>query len=197
MIIRSYRDCKHTAFCQFVIKQGLKKKGQEWSIRPLLQGGWSDKNDCFASTVLIQLLRIWNLVLLFGLIILIKLIISQWLLVFLKLLDRLWRDVTYNLKQRNIEKATEHKYQLEQQQREEAKQRKDTGTVYETRVPPPPFSYCIVFNWSKVQTNRKRSRWEGTQEKIRGFKRAEGWGRAPGERVEDGWSFHMEGLMQA
>ena len=37
---------------------------------------------------------------------------------------RLWKDVTLNLKAKNVDKATEFKHGLEQRQREEAKQRK-------------------------------------------------------------------------
>ena len=47
---------------------------------------------------------------------------------------RLWRDVTYNLKDNNVEKATEGKHALEQRQREEAKERKEAGTNWETKV---------------------------------------------------------------
>ncbi|XP_076440385.1 oxysterol-binding protein-related protein 9-like isoform X2 [Babylonia areolata] len=46
---------------------------------------------------------------------------------------RLWKEVTYNLKAKNIEAATEQKHALEQRQREEAKQRKDEGIKWETK----------------------------------------------------------------
>ncbi|XP_064626227.1 oxysterol-binding protein-related protein 9-like isoform X2 [Lineus longissimus] len=45
---------------------------------------------------------------------------------------RLWRDVTYSLKMKNVEKATEGKQKLEQRQREEAKDRKERGVNWET-----------------------------------------------------------------
>lgn len=54
-----------------------------------------------------------------------------WLLV---LCHRLWKDVTYALKMRDVDKATEFKHSLEQRQREEAKVRKDTGTVWKNKV---------------------------------------------------------------
>ncbi len=49
-------------------------------------------------------------------------------------LGRLWKEVTYNLKVRNIEEASKHKHGLEQRQRDEAKQRKEDGTKWETKV---------------------------------------------------------------
>ena len=47
---------------------------------------------------------------------------------------RLWQEVTYNLKNGNVEKATEYKQKLEQRQREEAKERKEKGLNVETKV---------------------------------------------------------------
>jgi hypothetical protein len=47
---------------------------------------------------------------------------------------RLWREVTHGLKLDNIEAATAGKQGLEQKQREEAKQRKETGAVWENRM---------------------------------------------------------------
>jgi hypothetical protein len=46
---------------------------------------------------------------------------------------RLWKDVTFNLKARNVEAATDYKRRLEQQQRDEAKQRLETGATWDTR----------------------------------------------------------------
>lgn len=46
---------------------------------------------------------------------------------------RLWQDVTYNLKHRNIEAATSSKAFLEQRQRDEARDRKEKGEKWETR----------------------------------------------------------------
>ncbi|KAK7100042.1 oxysterol-binding protein-related protein 9-like isoform X2 [Littorina saxatilis] len=46
---------------------------------------------------------------------------------------RLWKDVTFHLKNKNVEKATDGKHVLEQRQREEAKQRQDAGTNWETK----------------------------------------------------------------
>ncbi|XP_068095169.1 oxysterol-binding protein-related protein 9 isoform X2 [Hyperolius riggenbachi] len=47
---------------------------------------------------------------------------------------RLWRDVTYNLKIRDIEAATEAKHSLEERQRAEARERKEKETQWETRL---------------------------------------------------------------
>lgn len=47
---------------------------------------------------------------------------------------RLWREVTYCLKVGNIQGATAGKFALEQRQREEAAQRKETGTRWETKL---------------------------------------------------------------
>ena len=46
---------------------------------------------------------------------------------------RLWKEVTYNLKYKNIEEATNHKQRLEQRQRNEAKERKEKGLKVETK----------------------------------------------------------------
>ena len=42
--------------------------------------------------------------------------------------------MTQNLKVDNVEKATEHKQFLEQRQRDEAKDRKEKGVRWETKV---------------------------------------------------------------
>ncbi|KAM4023386.1 oxysterol-binding protein-related protein 9 isoform 2-T2 [Anomaloglossus baeobatrachus] len=47
---------------------------------------------------------------------------------------RLWRDVTYNLKVRDIEAATEAKHRLEEKQRTEARERKEKEEQWETRL---------------------------------------------------------------
>ncbi|KAM9326890.1 oxysterol-binding protein-related protein 9 [Gastrophryne carolinensis] len=47
---------------------------------------------------------------------------------------RLWKDVTYNLKIRDIDAATEAKHSLEERQRAEAKERKEKETQWETRL---------------------------------------------------------------
>ncbi|XP_060555680.1 LOW QUALITY PROTEIN: oxysterol-binding protein-related protein 9-like [Ruditapes philippinarum] len=46
---------------------------------------------------------------------------------------RLWQEVTINLRNDNVEKATEYKQKLEQRQREEAKERKEKGLKVETK----------------------------------------------------------------
>lgn len=46
---------------------------------------------------------------------------------------RVWVDVTAGLRFNDIDKATNAKSKLEQKQRDEAKQRKETGTEWETR----------------------------------------------------------------
>ena len=47
---------------------------------------------------------------------------------------RLWQDVTYNLTHNNIDAATAAKHKLEQRQREEAKERKEAGAKWVTKV---------------------------------------------------------------
>ena len=47
---------------------------------------------------------------------------------------RLWKEVTYHLKNKNVEQATAHKHKLEQRQREEAKERKEKNQKWETKV---------------------------------------------------------------
>lgn len=46
---------------------------------------------------------------------------------------RLWRVVTQNLKDKNVDAATEEKRRLEQRQRDEAKERKESGKKWETK----------------------------------------------------------------
>ncbi|RUS80959.1 hypothetical protein EGW08_011279 [Elysia chlorotica] len=46
---------------------------------------------------------------------------------------KLWRKVTQNLKDKNVEGATEEKHKLEQRQRDEAKDRKERGVKWETK----------------------------------------------------------------
>lgn len=47
---------------------------------------------------------------------------------------RLWRDVTMNLKLKDIDAATEAKHRLEEKQRAEARERKEKEQQWETRV---------------------------------------------------------------
>uniref|UniRef100_A0A8C5E4A0 Oxysterol-binding protein n=1 Tax=Gouania willdenowi TaxID=441366 RepID=A0A8C5E4A0_GOUWI len=47
---------------------------------------------------------------------------------------RLWRDVTVNLKLRDIDQATEAKHRLEEKQRAEARERKENEQQWETRL---------------------------------------------------------------
>ncbi|KAM3915319.1 oxysterol-binding protein-related protein 9 isoform 6-T6 [Leptodactylus fuscus] len=47
---------------------------------------------------------------------------------------RLWKDVTLNLKIRDIDAATEAKHRLEEKQRAEARERKETEVPWETRL---------------------------------------------------------------
>jgi len=46
----------------------------------------------------------------------------------------LWKDVTFNLKIRDIDAATEAKHRLEERQRAEARERKEKEIQWETRV---------------------------------------------------------------
>lgn len=47
---------------------------------------------------------------------------------------RLWKDVTLNLKLKDIDAATEAKHRLEEKQRAEARERKEKEQQWETRV---------------------------------------------------------------
>ncbi|MEE6514231.1 hypothetical protein FKM82_022252 [Ascaphus truei] len=47
---------------------------------------------------------------------------------------RLWRDVTCNLKIKDIDAATDAKHRLEERQRAEARERKESEMQWETRV---------------------------------------------------------------
>ncbi len=53
---------------------------------------------------------------------------------FLCLLVSLWKDVTVNLKLRDIDAATDAKHRLEEKQRAEARERKEKEMQWETRV---------------------------------------------------------------
>lgn len=53
------------------------------------------------------------------------------------LFTRLWRDVTLNLKLKDIDAATEAKHRLEEKQRAEARERKENEKQWETRVRQP------------------------------------------------------------
>ena len=55
------------------------------------------------------------------------------------LLVSLWKDVTYHLKLKDVENATDGKHRLEQRQRQEAKERKELGTKWDTKV-----KHCTV-----------------------------------------------------
>ncbi|XP_074661300.1 oxysterol-binding protein-related protein 9-like [Tubulanus polymorphus] len=65
---------------------------------------------------------------------------------------RLWRDVTYNLKKGRIEDATEAKHKLEQRQREEAKDRKESGASIETK-----YFHEVGEHWVYDRSLTKRS----------------------------------------
>ncbi|XP_022657638.1 oxysterol-binding protein-related protein 9-like isoform X2 [Varroa destructor] len=47
---------------------------------------------------------------------------------------RLWMNVTYNLREGNVDRATEHKSFLEQRQRDEARQRSESGRPWRQRL---------------------------------------------------------------
>lgn len=57
---------------------------------------------------------------------------------------RLWKDVTLNLKLKDIDAATEAKHRLEEKQRGEARERKEKEVQWETRVSLLPGSQRIV-----------------------------------------------------
>ena len=67
---------------------------------------------------------------------------------------RLWKDVTYNLKVNDIERATGAKSFLEQRQRDEAAERKEKGSKWETKLFMP-----IGENWqfmTPLETREKK-----------------------------------------
>lgn len=64
---------------------------------------------------------------------------------------RLWRAVTYGLKVNDIDAATAAKYELEQRQREEAAERKASGSKWETKLFQP-----IGENWVFTNPLEKR-----------------------------------------
>lgn len=47
---------------------------------------------------------------------------------------RLWKDVTRALKMQNTELATTEKFKIEQSQREQVKERQNSGQKWQTRV---------------------------------------------------------------
>lgn len=53
---------------------------------------------------------------------------------FLPCPPRLWKDVTLNLKKKDVQEATKYKQALEQRQREEAKLRAETGAPIKHKV---------------------------------------------------------------
>lgn len=55
---------------------------------------------------------------------------------------RLWKDVTLNLKKKDVHEATKYKQMLEQRQREEAKQRAETGEPIKHKVTSAAASSC-------------------------------------------------------
>uniref|UniRef100_A0A0B6ZH51 Oxysterol-binding protein n=1 Tax=Arion vulgaris TaxID=1028688 RepID=A0A0B6ZH51_9EUPU len=59
---------------------------------------------------------------------------------------KLWRQVTYHLKEKNVDKATEEKHRLEQWQREEAKERKDQGLSWETKYFHEVGEHWVYYN---------------------------------------------------
>ncbi|MEQ2160866.1 hypothetical protein GOODEAATRI_003858 [Goodea atripinnis] len=64
------------------------------------------------------------------------------------LCSRLWRDVTLNLKLKDIDAATEAKHRLEEKQRAEARERKEKEQQWETRVRLSLCVFMAVTNYS-------------------------------------------------
>ncbi|MEQ2217007.1 hypothetical protein XENOCAPTIV_020051 [Xenoophorus captivus] len=62
--------------------------------------------------------------------------------------SRLWRDVTLNLKLKDIDAATEAKHRLEEKQRAEARERKEKEQQWETRVRLSLCVFMVVTNYS-------------------------------------------------
>lgn len=56
---------------------------------------------------------------------------------------RLWKDVTAGLKYNNIDRATQAKFELEQKQRNEAKDRKANNEEWETNVSNKSMFVCF------------------------------------------------------
>jgi hypothetical protein len=71
----------------------------------------------------------------------------------------LWKDVTYSLKSKQLDKATGAKSFLEQRQREEAKERAEKSIKWQTKVKPTKIvlifnSICLFFSISLNQANK-------------------------------------------
>jgi hypothetical protein len=54
-------------------------------------------------------------------------------MLFLLFYSRLWREVTYYLRTKQIDQATDAKLRIEQKQRDEVKQRKETNSKWQTK----------------------------------------------------------------
>lgn len=63
---------------------------------------------------------------------------------------RLWRDVTLNLKMKDIDAATEAKHRLEEKQRAEARERKEKEQQWETRVSSVTPSHGVLSSDSVI-----------------------------------------------
>ena len=71
---------------------------------------------------------------------------------------RLWQDVTYNLTHNNIDEATAAKHKLEQRQREEAKERKEAGVRWQTKVWRLEFTTGLRLLANKIPRKPKSSK---------------------------------------
>jgi hypothetical protein len=61
----------------------------------------------------------------------------------------MWKDVTYYLKSKQVNKATGAKSFLEQRQREEAKERADKSLKWQTKV-KERFRFSLIFSFLLV-----------------------------------------------
>ena len=69
---------------------------------------------------------------------------------------RLWKDVTHNLKIKDIDKATDAKHFLEERQRNEAKERKEFSLQWETKVNILPVKLSVhMFVFSQCVFSRR------------------------------------------
>lgn len=64
---------------------------------------------------------------------------------------RIWKDVTYSLRTKQLELATSNKQQIEQRQRDELKVRKENNLVYQTE-----YFQEVDGNWAYKNPLKKR-----------------------------------------
>ncbi|XP_077515346.1 oxysterol-binding protein-related protein 9-like [Amblyomma americanum] len=75
---------------------------------------------------------------------------------------RMWKDVTLHLTRKDVDKATEHKSILEDQQRKDAAQRKETNTAWKTKLFEPQGEEAWVY---KFPLNKRMARRGGASKR--------------------------------